>query len=67
MCLILALRLNLCDDSNTYLGKTGVAVTYFTSENAQFADELIDIMKEAKQEVPTELMAMKRGRGGSGG
>ena len=48
-------------------GATGLAVVFFTEEHKQLAPKLVDILKEAKQEVPKELLDMMpygRGRGG---
>jgi ATP-dependent RNA helicase DDX5/DBP2 len=48
-------------------GKMGTSYTYFTTENARSARELIAILREANQKIPSELeeMAMLSG-GGSG-
>ena len=60
-------------------GKTGVAYSFFTSEHAKLSGELVNIMREAGQEPPKELLEMSRyapvsgggrgygGRGGGGG
>ena len=53
-------------------GRNGVAYTFFTSEHARLAGELINVMREANQEPPKELSEMGRyapsgGRGGGGG
>lgn len=46
----------------------GTAYTYFTTENARSARELITILREARSDVPYELEEMARiGGGGSGG
>jgi ATP-dependent RNA helicase DDX5/DBP2 len=44
----------------------GVSYTYFTTDNAKSARELISILKEAKAAVPPQLeeMAMYGGGGG---
>ena len=46
----------------------GTAYTYFTTENAKLARELLAILKEAKAEIPSQLeeMAMYSGGGGRG-
>ena len=38
--------------------QTGTAYSFFTSSNAKQARELIDILKEAKQQVPPRLYHM---------
>lgn len=45
----------------------GTAFTFFTTENAKSARELLTILKEAKADIPPELeeMAMLSGGGGS--
>jgi len=52
-------------------GKNGVAYTFFTSEHAKLANDLINVIREAQQEPPPELLEMARyapvGRGGGGG
>jgi ATP-dependent RNA helicase DDX5/DBP2 len=47
---------------------TGTAFTYFTTDNAKSARELLAILKEAKADVPPQLeeMAMYGGGGGGG-
>ena len=50
-------------------GKTGTAISFFTDSNARMGRDLVALMREAKQEVPEELMAMAanaRGKGGHG-
>lgn len=44
----------------------GVSYTYFTTENAKAARELLGILREAKATVPPQLeeMAMYSGGGG---
>lgn len=46
----------------------GTSYTYFTTDNAKQARELIGILRESKSEVPPELeqMAMFSGGGGAG-
>lgn len=36
-------------------GSTGTAITFFTKDSANKARQLIDLLKEAKQEVPEKL------------
>lgn len=49
-------------------GMQGTAYTYFTTENARSARELIKILREANSDVPYELEEMAHiGGGGSGG
>ena len=45
----------------------GTAYTYFTTENARSARELVKILREAKSEVPYELEEMAHIGGGGGG
>lgn len=46
--------------------ESGTAHTFFTENNANKARDLVAVLLEAKQEVPTELMEMAS-RGGVGG
>ncbi|KAG6853966.1 hypothetical protein C0991_012113 [Blastosporella zonata] len=62
-------------------GSTGTSYTYFTTDNAKSARELVAILREAKAVIPPELEEMTmygggggrgrygggRGRGGGGG
>ncbi|TDL24880.1 DEAD-domain-containing protein [Rickenella mellea] len=50
-------------------GMQGTAYTYFTTDNAKAARELIQILREARSDVPPQLeeMAMYSGGGGGGG
>jgi len=48
-------------------GSTGTAITFFTSDNAKQARELITVLNEAKQNINPELMEMSRYGGGGGG
>ena len=48
-------------------GRKGVAVTFFTSENAKSARELVGLLRDAEQEIPPELQEMVRYSGGGGG
>jgi ATP-dependent RNA helicase DDX5/DBP2 len=41
-------------------GTTGTAITFFTKDNARQARQLIDLLKEAKQEVPEKLYEFMR-------
>jgi ATP-dependent RNA helicase DDX5/DBP2 len=44
----------------------GTSYTYFTTDNAKQARELIGILKEAKADVPNELQEMASYGGGGG-
>ena len=48
-------------------GQKGTSYTFFTTENAKSARELITILKEAKAEIPSQLEEMVRFGGGGGG
>lgn len=48
-------------------GAKGSSYTFFTRNNAQQAKELVQILADAKQEVPEELQALVQHRGGGGG
>lgn len=48
-------------------GAKGTAISFFTDANSKQANELVTILREAKQQVPDELQLMCRGRGGRGG
>lgn len=49
-------------------GETGTAISFFTDGNSKLARDLVQIMEEAKQEVPEQLKNMAwGGRGGRGG
>ena len=48
-------------------GKEGKAFTFFTHENRGAANELIEILQGADQQVPLALQAMQRKGGGGGG
>lgn len=41
-------------------GTKGTSITFFTTENAKNSRDLIKILREAKQDVPTELDEMVR-------
>jgi ATP-dependent RNA helicase DDX5/DBP2 len=71
---------NNCEDYIHRIGRTGragmkgISYTYFTTDNAKSARELIGILREAKASVPPQLEEMAsygggggRGRYGSGG
>ena len=45
----------------------GTSYTYFTTENAKSARDLIAILKEAKSDVPPALEEMAMFGGGGGG
>ena len=48
---------------------TGTAYTFFTAGNGKNAQELIDVLIDAKQDVPDRLRSIatsSRGRGGAG-
>ncbi|CAH8355259.1 unnamed protein product [Eruca vesicaria subsp. sativa] len=48
-------------------GAKGMAMTFFTHDNAKFARELIKILQEAGQIVPPTLSALVRSSGSGGG
>lgn len=48
-------------------GAKGMAMTFFTHDNAKFARELIKILQEAGQVVPPTLSALVRSSGSGGG
>ncbi|KAF8575430.1 DEAD-domain-containing protein [Ramaria rubella] len=48
-------------------GQTGVSYTYFTTENARSARELVGILRESKSEIPPQLNEMAMYSGGGGG
>jgi ATP-dependent RNA helicase DDX5/DBP2 len=47
-------------------GKTGESITFFTTENAKQAKELVSILTEAKQEIDPRLLDMVRMGSGGG-
>jgi len=63
---------NNCEDYIHRIGRTGragmkgISYTYFTTDNAKSARELITILREAKAVVPPQLEEMSM-YGGSGG
>jgi len=64
---------NNCEDYVHRIGRTGragrkgVAFTYFTTENAKAANELLTLLRDAKQTIPPQLEEMARYSGGGGG
>ncbi|THH16657.1 hypothetical protein EW146_g4016 [Bondarzewia mesenterica] len=64
---------NNCEDYIHRIGRTGRAgmkgtsYTYFTTDNAKSARELVTILREAKAEVPPQLDEMAMYGGGGGG
>lgn len=46
-------------------GKSGTAYTFFTRDNAKQADDLIDILKEANQNIHPKLYEFQAKFGGS--
>jgi ATP-dependent RNA helicase DDX5/DBP2 len=46
---------------------TGTSYTYFTTDNAKSARDLIAILREAKAQVPPQLEEMAMYSGGGGG
>lgn len=48
-------------------GSKGTAYTLFTSANAKSARELIQLLRDAEQEIPPKLDEMARYSGGGGG
>lgn len=48
-------------------GMTGTSYTYFTTDNAKAARELVGILREAKAVVPPQLEEMTMFGGGGGG
>ena len=45
----------------------GISYTYFTTDNAKSARELVGILREAKASVPPQLEEMASFGGGGGG
>jgi len=64
---------NNCEDYIHRIGRTGRAgmkgtsYTYFTTDNAKSARELVSILREAKATVPPQLEEMTMFGGGGGG
>ena len=48
-------------------GKKGLAYTFFTRGDSKNATKLVEVLKKAEQEIPADLQAMVRPRGGRGG
>ncbi|CAN0089362.1 unnamed protein product [Ectocarpus sp. 6 AP-2014] len=48
-------------------GHKGTAISFFAGKNSKCARELIRILKQANQKVPSELSGMVMGGGGGGG
>jgi len=40
-------------------GAAGIAISFFTRNNARLANELIDVLKESKQKIPDALFKLK--------
>lgn len=47
-------------------GEKGTAYTLFTNDDSKKARDLVNVLREAKQEIPEKLGAMVRPRGGGG-
>ncbi|KKY29158.1 putative atp-dependent rna helicase dbp2 [Phaeomoniella chlamydospora] len=48
-------------------GKKGTAITFFTTDNAKQARDLVNILQESKQQIDPRLSEMGRYSGGGGG
>jgi len=48
-------------------GAKGTAITFFTTENSKQARDLVNILRESKQEIDPRLAEMVRYGGGGGG
>jgi len=48
-------------------GKKGTAYTFLTQKDRKCATQLVEVLRKADQEIPSELQAMARPRGGFGG
>mgnify|MGYP002785551836 CR=1 FL=1 len=50
-------------------GATGTSITFFTGDNGRLARQLVEILREANQEIDPMLLSMgqRSGMGGSGG
>jgi len=48
-------------------GAEGKAYTFFTADDSKRANELIDLLKRAEQEIPAELLRYQTSRGSGGG
>lgn len=40
-------------------GAAGIAISFFTRNNARLANDLIDVLKESKQKIPDALFKLK--------
>lgn len=60
-------RLTMLNVTLQRAGSKGVSYTYFTTDNAKQARELVGILREAKANVPPELEEMVMFGGGGGG
>lgn len=64
---------NNCEDYIHRIGRTGRAgmkgtsYTYFTTDNAKSARELVSILREARANIPPQLEEMAMYSGGGGG
>ncbi|KAI7426860.1 hypothetical protein KC368_g18229, partial [Hortaea werneckii] len=48
-------------------GRTGTAITLFTTDNSKQARDLVNVLREAKQQIDPRLAEMVRYGGGGGG
>jgi ATP-dependent RNA helicase DDX5/DBP2 len=48
-------------------GAKGVSISFFTEKHARLASDIVNLLREANQEIPPQLLAMAPGRGGSRG
>jgi ATP-dependent RNA helicase DDX5/DBP2 len=48
-------------------GAKGTAITFFTTDNSKQARDLVNVLKEAKQQIDPRLAEMTRYGGGGGG
>ncbi|KAI7520936.1 hypothetical protein KC331_g19991, partial [Hortaea werneckii] len=48
-------------------GRTGTAITLFTTDNSKQARDLVNVLHEAKQQIDPRLAEMARFGGGGGG
>jgi len=48
-------------------GREGTAITLFTTDNAKQARDLVNVLREAKQQIDPRLAEMVRYGGGGGG
>jgi ATP-dependent RNA helicase DDX5/DBP2 len=47
-------------------GAKGVAISFFTEKHARLAGEIVNLLREANQEIPPQLLSMAPARGGGG-